>query len=170
MRGYEVPRNPGLLVDVATRHVRDRDGGSHPLDDLIISGDVLYYARPVNDSVHFSYYERWLVPTHGLVFSRPKFHPHIEAAFDWYIETDFTSIDGGCWQVRDGYLDLEVWEGSHYHLADAHELGEGLAAGEIPVSETVYVLEALGRLCEALKRTDCSVRAVLAEYAPGLPL
>ena len=72
--------------------------------------------------------------------------------------------------MRDGYLDLEVWEGRRYHLQDAHELAEGLAAGEISVSETVHALDALGRLCEALKRADCSVRAVLAEYAPGLPL
>ena len=167
---YEVPRNPGLSVDLATKLVRDRDGGWYPLDDLIVSGDALYYARPVDDSLHFSYYERWLVPARSLVFSRPRFHPHIEAAFDWYIETDFTSIDGQCWQVRDGYLDLEVWEGRRYHLQDAHELAEGLAAGEISVSETVHALDALGRLCEALKRTDCSVRAVLAEYAPRLPL
>ena len=170
MRYPRSMRNPGLSVDLKAKRVCDRDGAWYPLDDLIVSGGALYYARQVDDSRHFSYYERWLVPAHGLVFSRPRFHPHIGAAFDWYIETDFTSIDGECWQVRDGYLDLEVWEGRRYHLLDAHELAEGLAAGEISVSEVIHALDALGRLCEALKRTDFSVPAVLAEYAPGLPL
>lgn len=170
MRYARSMRNPGLSVDLATKRVRDRDGAWYPLEDLIVSGGALYYARSVDDSRHFSYYERWLVPAQGLVFSRPRFHPQIEAPFDWYIETDFSSIDSECWQARDGYLDLEVWEGRRYYLLDANELAEGLGAGEISVSEVIQALDALGWLCAALKRTDCSVRAVLAECAPGLPL
>ena len=164
-----MPRNPGSDIDTASRRVRDRDGRWYPLDELLVAGESLYYARPVDDSEHFSYYWKWLLPIPGWVVSRARFHDHIVQPFDWYIETDFIDVEGPLWHVRDGYLDVELWEGRRYHVDDAHELANGLACGEITTAETAAALDALGRLCAALQRGGYSGRELLAEFAPGLP-
>ncbi|MGH2586377.1 MAG: hypothetical protein ACRDJE_15800 [Dehalococcoidia bacterium] len=150
----------------------------------------LYYARPIGGAdvdvwrEHgsseeavaaflrqriFEYHERWILADQGWSVSRFAFLPTAERPIDWYIETEIIAIDGDRWRIEDGYLDGEVHEGSRYHVDDAEELAEGLAAGAISVSDAVSALPSLGRLCEALRSNGCSGAALLAEFASQLP-
>jgi len=183
-------RHNGATVNVATRRVCDRDGLWYPLDRLVVAGRTLYYARPIGGSdmdvwrEHgyseeavaaalqqriFDYHERWILVDQGWSISRLAFLPTAEHPIDWYIETEIIAVDGDRWHIGDGYLDVEVHEGSRYHVDDAEELAEGLAAGEISVSDAVSALTSLGRLCEALRSNGCSGAALLAKFASQLP-
>jgi predicted RNA-binding protein associated with RNAse of E/G family len=141
----------------------------YPLDRLVVADVALYYARPIAGSEHFHYHERWLLPEQAWSVSRFTFHDHFKDRVDWYIEMDFIELEGGLWRVRDGYLDVAVWEGSRYEVWDADELAEGMLAGEISVEEAAVALDSLNRLGLALKRNGHSGAALLAEFAPGLP-
>lgn len=164
-----MPRNHGSLVDTVAHTVRDRNGVTYPVEDLRVIGDCLYYARPTPGNPLFFYQERWLLPEHGWVINRFDFHEHLRAtAIDWYMETDRVEVDETRWQVSDGYLDLNVYEGSRYELEDAGELADGIHAGEIPLRDGLATLHALDALCQALRRHHFSGVALLYEYAPGL--
>jgi len=154
---------------VEARRVFDRDRVWHPAERLAVADGALYYARPTPGEDHFRAYERWLLPGQMWSVARFNFHDHFTDRVDWYIEMDFIEVEGGIWRVRDGYLDVAVWEGSRYEVWDADELAEGMLAGEISVEEVARALDSLKRLGLALKRNGYSGAALLAEYAPGLP-
>jgi predicted RNA-binding protein associated with RNAse of E/G family len=163
-----MPRNGGAVVDTEMRQVCDRNALWYPLDELVVDGGTLYYARPIEGNALFSYHWRWLLPEQAWVINRFRFHAHVLDPMDWYIETDLIDVDGPLWRVRDGYLDIEVFEGVRYELRDADELAEGLATGDIPLAETIIALESLNRLCVALRRHRFSGWSLLEEFAPGL--
>ena len=162
-------RNSGSTVDVAAQRVCDRDGVWYALDRLVLAGNGLYYSRPIEGSQHFHYHERWLLPDHAWSVSRFTFHDDFRDRVDWYIEMDFIHVSGDLWRVRDGYLDVAVWEGARYEVWDADELGEGMLAQEISVEEAAQALDSLDRLVRVLKGNGYSGAALLAEFAPGLP-
>ncbi len=162
-------RNPGTTIDVAGARVEERDGCWYPLERLAVSGDTLYYGRPVTGIPLFTYHERWLLPAQGWAVSRFVFAPGVPAPMDWYIETDLIEVDGPRWRIRDCYLDVELYEGVRYELRDADELAAGLRARQIPLAEALSALEALHRLCGALRTHGFSGAALLRAYAPGLP-
>jgi predicted RNA-binding protein associated with RNAse of E/G family len=172
-----VPRNAGSDLDIKNARVRDRDGLWYPVDNLTVTPAGLYYGRvvglpePINRAPGqlFFHQQRWILPAEGWVLNRFDFFADVPEPSDWYIEPELIAIGDGTWSIRDGYLDVEVWDGQRYHIDDADELASGLSSGEIAVADAVSVLLALDRLVDALKRLDCSGRALLAEYAPGLP-
>lgn len=164
-----MPRNAGSEIDTNARNMRERDGRWYPLERLLVAESGLYWARPIADSMHFSYVERWLLPGPGWAISRPTFHSHLTGMFDWYVETELIEVDRSTWRVRDGYLDLCVFEGVRYELEDADELADAIAADEIPLAEALMALRALQQLCAALRRNGFSGRALLEEFAPDLP-
>lgn len=168
----DVKRNGGTIVDLAQGTVSDREDGWVVPDRLIVGATGLYYARPFPENYRLlTYHERWLLPAQGWSVSRFQFDPRREIRQDWYIEPDIIEISrsGSLWRVRDVYVDVDVYEGVRYELHDADELAAGLAAGEISVADTVVALNALAALCAELKRNGFSGRALLAEFAPGLP-
>jgi len=167
--GGQILRNPGSIIDVEGKRVFDRDRVWHPAERLEVAGGALYYVRPTPGQDHFRAYERWLLPAQMWCVARFDFHDHFTDRVDWYIEMDFIEVEGGIWRVRDGYLDVAVWEGSRYEVWDADELAEGMLAGEISVEEVARALDSLNRLSLALKRNGYSGAALLAEYAAGLP-
>jgi predicted RNA-binding protein associated with RNAse of E/G family len=161
-------RNAGLTVDTVGQRVCDRDGHWYPVDRLITEGQTLYYARPVPfDTI--TYHERWLIAYANLSFSRFTFRDEAPHKVDWYIEPDIIEVEGHFWRVKDGFIDLEVYEGSHYRLDDADELADGLLSGDITPQEAAAVLFALDRLCEGLRDHGHSGAQLLALFAPGLP-
>lgn len=162
-------RNGGTVVDVAGGTVTGRDGRVMTPDRLVVGAGGLYYARPFENNRHVTYIEHWLLPAQGWTISRFRFGPGVAGKPDWYIEPEIIEVKNSLWQVRDTYLDIEVYEGVRYQLEDAEELAAGLAAGEIPLSEGIIALNALGSLCAELRRNGCSGRALLAEFASGLP-
>jgi predicted RNA-binding protein associated with RNAse of E/G family len=162
-------RHRGVDVDTAARRVRDRDGCWYPAENLVVSEAGLYYYRDFPDGELFSRNEKWLLPGPGWVINRLSFLPHVPDPLDWYIEPDSVQVDGSIWRVRDAFLDLEVYEGVRYELLDADELADGLAAGEITLAEALVALQALDKLCGALRRHGFSGRALLVEFASGLP-
>lgn len=168
MRYPRSMRNAGKDIDIGRKVVRDRDGLWHPVDTMQVSGGVLYYARPV-PAEHFNYHELWAFPEQDWVVSRLHFHPDAPDPIDWYIEPDLVDVTGDMWAIRDAYLDVCAFEGSHYRLEDAGELAEGLASGAITLPEAVRALEALDRLLAVLERNGNSGAALLRELAPGLP-
>lgn len=157
------------MVDAGMRLLRERNGASYLLDTLVEAGETLYYARPIDSSSSFDYQERWLLPAPGWSVSRFRLLDGAPLRVDWYIETDLITVEDRRWTVRDAYLDVAVFDGSHYEVWDADELGDGLEAGEISAQEAVTALRSLNALLAALKRCGFSGRALLAEYAPGLP-
>jgi predicted RNA-binding protein associated with RNAse of E/G family len=163
-----VPRNGGSTVDAAARTIRDRNGRTYALDDVVVAESGLYFARTIlND--HFWYQERWMLPAGPWVVNRFGFHPHRTDAVDWYIETDVVERDGDLWHVRDGFLDLFVYEGARYHVDDADELAEAIERSEISMADATAALRALDRLCDELEANGCSGAALLRAHAPGLP-
>ena len=168
-RGGRLPRNPGSMVDVRARTVRDRDGLVHEARDLVVTEQGLYYHRAIVGFAPFDHHERWILSAQGWVVNRFRFAPGRDDACDWYIEPDIIEVEGDEWHVRDGYLDVIVQECSRYDVDDADELADGIAAGEITVSDAVAVLRAFGLLCRELMATRCSVVALLERYAPDLP-
>jgi predicted RNA-binding protein associated with RNAse of E/G family len=162
-----LPRNAGSIVDTSAGTVRDRDGAWSALDRLVVEGRSLYYARPVPyDTV--SYHERWLLADESLSFSRFRFSAKAPYTIDWYVEPDLIQVEAGLWTVRDGYVDLEVHDGSHYRLDDADELADGMRDGEISLDEACAVLRALDRVCDLFRDHGYSGAKVLAVLAPGL--
>lgn len=164
-----MPRNGGSTTDIEAWRVLERNGKSYPLERLEHIDGALYYATPIASSANFNYHERWLLPEHGWSLSRFRFIGRPSQGLDWYIETDTIEVKGNLWTVRDCYLDVAVFEGSHYEVWDADELAEGLTAGEISIEEAAKALESLNRLCRLLTKNGYSGAALLAELAPGLP-
>lgn len=162
-------RHRGVDVDAATRRVCDRDGCWYPAENLVVSEAGLYYYRDFPDGTLFVRNEKWLLPGPGWVVNRLAFLPQVPAPLDWYIEPDPVVVDGSIWRVRDAFLDLEVYEGVRYELRDADELADGLAADEISLAEALGALHSLNALCLALRRHRFSGKALLDEFALGLP-
>jgi predicted RNA-binding protein associated with RNAse of E/G family len=164
-----MPRNGGSTVDAAAKTIRDRNGRTYALEDVVVADDLLYFHRRLKND-YFWYQERWLIPARGWVVNRFAFQPHrLELAIDWYIETDVIERDGGRWHVRDGFLDVFVDEGRRYHVDDADELADAIERGELPLAEATAALRALDSLCDELRANGCSGAALLRDHAPGLP-
>ncbi len=161
-------RHRGALVDLSRGEVCDRDGEWYPLERLEVAGNTLYYARPLVSRA-FDYHERWLLPEQGWSISRLRWTPGWHESFEWHIEMELIDVDGSLWAIRDGYLDMMVWEGQRCRLDDADELGDGLASGAISAEEAAAVLRSLDRLCDELHENGNSSAALLAKYAPLLP-
>jgi len=164
-----MPRNAGSSVDTHTHEVRDRNGLTYPVSQLLVTEDGLYYTRPIDGNRLFWHQERWLVPRFNWVINRFAFHAHRTDAVDWYIETDMIDVTGDRWEVRDGYLDVYVHEGLRYELEDAGELAEAIVAGEIPLADAITALRSLDVLAESLRENGSSGHALLAKLAPSLP-
>ena len=146
----------------------DRDGEWYPLDRLEVAGNTLYYARPLDFDI-LKYHERWLIPGQGWSISRFQFTPLEPDPVDWYIETELMSVDGPLWTVRDGFLDMMLWEGQRSRLDDADELGEAVEDGFLSPQEAAAILRSLDRLCDELHENGNSGAALLAKYATDLP-
>lgn len=161
-------RHRGADIDVERRAVFDRDAQWHELDCLEVAGTALYYARPV-PAQGFTYHERWLLPEQGWSISRIHWRDGWHEDFDWYIETEIMAVDGPVWSIRDGFIDVLVWEGLRIRIDDADELGDGLSSGVITVEEAAAALRSLDHLCDELHANGNSGAALLERYAAGLP-
>lgn len=163
-------RHNGIMVDASAGTIRYRDGQILPADRIVNGGSALYFAAEWPHHRRFRYHESWLVPAEGWAVSRFTHRPDAEPfPFDWYIDIDHVGIEGHLWRVADRFLDVVVHEGHDYEVVDADELADGIDLGEIGVGEATAALRSLNALCRSLARLDFSVRALLAEYAPGLP-
>ncbi len=60
-------RHQGVLVDVARRTHRDREGRVTPLDELVRGGSGLYFAGRFPEHPRFRAYQRWMLPAEGWV-------------------------------------------------------------------------------------------------------
>jgi predicted RNA-binding protein associated with RNAse of E/G family len=160
----------GYVVDTVERTVGGPAGGPHGLDRLEVANDGLFYARAIPADANISYQETWLISLQGWAITRFAFHEHLrQRSIDWKMELDQVELDGSLWRVSDGYLDLDVYEGTHYDLEDADELANAIVAGAISLAEGMATLHALDTLCKALRRHGYSGQSLLREYAPGLP-
>jgi predicted RNA-binding protein associated with RNAse of E/G family len=161
----------GLLVDLAARTHRDRQGRVHPLHDLAQRDGALYIAGTLPGNPRFRTFQRWVLAAEGWVVGRFEVHPgQRPMAEDWYIDVDAVSVDGDLWRVEDRLLDVSVFEGQRYTVDDADELADCLADGLITPADAIAALRSLQALCRALERLNYSGAALLAEYAPGLPI
>lgn len=165
-----MPRNPGATIDTDRRAVLDRDGVWHPLDELHVAGNTLYYARPLEfPGITFDYHRRWVLLDQQWSISQLRFFPGAENAIDWYIEPDNIEREGALWSVRDAFLDVLVHEGVRYEVEDAGELAEALRDGAIAVDDATRALMAFDALVEELRRNGCSGAKLLGDFAPALP-
>lgn len=162
-------RNPGATIDVATSRVFDRDGVWHAIDDLTVTEHGLFYGRPIRDFAPFVYQERWVLPAPGWVINRFVWNPHRDDEMDWSIEPEVISLDGSLWRIEDAFLDVFVHEGSRYHLDDAGELADAIAAGTIALGEALQALRSLDVLLMALRARRNSVATLLRDHCPSLP-
>jgi predicted RNA-binding protein associated with RNAse of E/G family len=163
-------KHQGLLVDVAARTHRDRQGRISPLDDLALGDGTLFIMGTLPNNPRFRGFQRWLLPAHGWVVGcfepRPGQRP---MDCDWYIDIDAISIDGDCWRAEDRLLDLKVFDHQRYEIDDADELADCLEQRQIAPADAIAALRSLNALCRALERLNFSGAALLTEYAPGLP-
>ncbi|MHB8577392.1 MAG: hypothetical protein ACYDCQ_18935 [Dehalococcoidia bacterium] len=160
----------GYVVDAAARTVGGPGGDTYALDRVEVVQGRLFLARSIANNASIFYHESWIMPVQGWVITRWAFHEQLRAtAIDWKMEPNQVEVDGPLWRVSDGFLDLDVYEGSRYDLDDADELADALAAGTISLAEGLVALHALNTLCKALRRHGYSGHSLLREYAPGLP-
>ena len=161
-------RNSGKDIDPVAKRVRDRDGKWHDVDELQVAGPVLYYGRSLGSwpAMQFDYHEMWAFADLDVTVSRLRFFPDAPDAIDWYIETDPIDIVGGTWHIRDGFLDVCVYEGSRYRVEDAEELADGLTAGTISVEHASRALRALERVLRGLDANGCSGAELLRGWTP----
>jgi hypothetical protein len=160
----------GYWVDTA-QHVAGRlDIERRDLDRVEVANGNLYCARHVDDEETFTYRETWIIPDKCWTLSRFTFREDFRPDLDfWKIEPDPAVLDGLVWRVADGFLDINLFEGSHYHLEDADEFADALATGELSSSAAVEILNALDALCRELLANGYSGEKILSRYAPGLP-
>jgi predicted RNA-binding protein associated with RNAse of E/G family len=161
----------GLLVDTRARTHRDRQGRVHPVTDLVLAGETLYVAGELPGNPRFCTFRRWLIPDQGWVVGRFAVHPgQRPMAEDWYIDVDAVSVEGHLWRAEDRLLDVSVYEGRRYTVDDADELADCIERGLTSPADAIAALRSLHALCRALERLSFSGAALLAEYAPGLPV
>ena len=164
-------RHQGVLIDVAQRTHRDREGRVTPLDELVRGEQGLYFAGRFPDNPRFHAYQRWMLPAEGWVVGRFTVHPGKRPmSCDWYVDVDTVSVTGDCWHAADHFLDVLVYDGRRYQVHDADELADALEAGAITLAEALTALRSLDRLCRALRRLDFSGIALLREFAQDLPV
>lgn len=160
----------GYWVDTVHRVAGRLDIERRVLDRVEIADGNLYCARHVDDEETFTYRETWIIPDKCWTLSRFTFREHFRPDLDfWKIEPDPAIVDGPVWRVADGFLDLGVYEGSHYDLQDADEFADALSAGELTPGAAVEILNALDSLCRELLANGYSGQKILKQYAPGLP-
>jgi len=161
----------GLLVDVRACTHRDRQGHTSPLDSLVRGAETLFIAGTLPGNPRFRSFQRWLLPAPGWVVGRFAAHPgQRPMAEDWYIDVDAIRIQDDLWRAEDRMLDVSVFEGQRYTVDDADELADCLDQGLISVADAAIALRSLHTLCRTLERLAFSGRALLAEYAPDLPV
>ncbi|MGD9892613.1 MAG: DUF402 domain-containing protein [Dehalococcoidia bacterium] len=163
-------KHQGLLVDVAARTHRDRQGRVSPLDDMVVGDGTLFIMGILPNNPRFRAFQRWLLPAHGWVVGCFEPQPGQRPMdCDWYIDIDAISIEGVCWHAEDRLLDLKVFESQRYEVDDADELADCLEQQQIAPADAIAALRSLNALCRALERLNFSGAALLAEFAPGLP-
>lgn len=161
----------GLLVDTHARTHRDRQGRVSPLDAMVLAGDTLYIAGPLPGNPRFCAFQRWLIAAQGWVAGRFTVRPgQRPMAEDWYIDVDAISVEGHLWRAEDRLLDVSVYEGARYTVEDADELADCIDRGLTSPADAIVALRSLHALCRALERLNFSGTALLAEYAPELPV
>lgn len=160
----------GYVVDTVEHTVGGPAAGPFVLDRLEVAGCCLYYARAIPEDPSIFYQETWLIAAQGWAVTRFAFHEHLQpGSIDWKMEPDRVELDGLLWRVGDGYLDLDVYEGSRYDLEDAGELADAISAGSISLADGLSAFRALDALCKALRHNGYSGQALLRAYVPGLP-
>lgn len=163
-------QHQGLLVDVAARTHRDRQGRISPLDDMVIGDGTLFIMGILPNNPRFRAFQRWLLPAHGWVIGRFDPQPGQRAMdCDWYIDLDAITVDGERWRAEDRLLDLKVFDHRRYEVDDADEFADCMEQHQISAAAAIAALRSLNALCRALEHLDFSGAALLAEYAAGLP-
>ncbi len=163
-------RNNGSAIDVGRRVLRERDRNFYPVDRAEAARSGAYYTRgAVMEWESFERQERWILPEAGLSVARFDWKPTARRQPSWYIEPDLITVSGDVFDTRDGFLDLEVYEGVRYEVEDLDEFAEALASGEITFDEGQMVMMAFHRLLTALRQNGMSGEALLRELAPDLP-
>jgi predicted RNA-binding protein associated with RNAse of E/G family len=170
-----MPRHQGTIVNVAERVSIGRQGQVFPLDAMEVAGGVLYYAHEMPPAVYIRYLERWVVPEQHWVINRFTLREDRPApegwipGYHWYVDLDRVTVTGDVWRMEDGYLDVIIYDGDRYELLDADELADALRGGDIPAEDAILALQSLDAICRDLRRLGFSGRALLDQYAPGLP-
>ncbi|MGA7672061.1 MAG: hypothetical protein WBW04_16660 [Nitrolancea sp.] len=161
---------PDYVIDTVTRTVGNGTYGPIALNRLNVSADVLYYAGRIAPGGNSYQQETWILASQGWSVTRFRNDGNGPTpAFDWKLEPDWAEKHDRHWQIRDGYLDLVLFEGTRYYLEDADEFADALTDGRLTLNEGTNVLRSLNELCLALTRHDYSAASLLEEYAPGLP-
>lgn len=164
-------RHLGMLFDLGTNSCRDRAGNTAPMDAVVRVGAALYVAGRFVRDHRFAAYQQWIMPGQGWVVGRFVARPGMPPMrMDWYVDLDAVTVRGDVWHVEDRLLDLCIFEGQRYEVQDADELADCLADGTIAPAEAIAALRSLDALCRALERLRFSGVALLAEFAPGLPV
>lgn len=160
----------GYWIDTEQRVAGRLDIERRDLDRVEVANGNLYCARHVDDEELFTYRETWIIPGKCWTVTRFTFTEIFTPGTDfWKIEPDPARVDGPVWRVADGFLDLGVYEGSHYDLQDADEFADALSIGELSPDTAVEILHALDSLCRELLANGYSGQKILNKYAPGLP-
>jgi len=71
--------------------------------------------------------------------------------------------------IRDGFIDVELYEGLRYEIDDIDEFTEAMASGELTTGEALQVLRSLDIVSRALRENGFSGQALVRAWAPDLP-
>ncbi len=163
--------HPPTRIDIPERLVSARDGLRYPMDRFAMSDGALYFGRHGAGIPEIAYQERWVLPAQGWVAIRWTMRDGVAAlGYDWYVDIDTVDVQDAHWTITDRYLDMTVREGVSYQVLDADELAEAAATGVIGMPQVISSLQALDRLCKSLRARDFSMREVLRDLVPGLPV
>ena len=95
-------------------------------------------------------------------------HGH-DGHLDWYIEPDLIEVHGEEVHIIDGFLDVEVYEGSRYEVDDIDEFAGAVADRTLSMEEGLAVLASFHRISTELRLNGFRGTALLAKWAPDLP-
>lgn len=163
-------RHHSELVDPAAGTAIDRLGRRVPLTAVAVGNGTLYYSRVTPPNLTIGAIERWVLPEQGWVLNRFDWLPEARRWMDWYIDIDATTVEDGRWRIDDRLLDVAVVHRSRYLVLDADELADALSERSIALSDAAAALRAQQTLCHLLEELEYDVPALLARFAPELPL
>ncbi len=161
---------PDHFIDTRARTVGNANHGPFKLNRLEMAAGSLFYSRSVTIDSGPHFQDTWLLPDQGWSVTRFRNDQGARASmFEWKLEPDFVTVEGPLWHVHDAYLDLSLYSGGRYELEDVDEFADAIASNRLSLDQSLNVLRAFNRLCDALRRLQNSGAALLHEYAPGLP-
>jgi predicted RNA-binding protein associated with RNAse of E/G family len=157
LTGIHPPKHE--TFDVSARTNTDPKGFVRAVDVYALRSWGLYMARPTPGRPQFHYLESWLLPTYGIRANVFHWNLGHERDQDYYLDVADITVDSGCWETLDQYLDLVVHTGTGTELVDVDELLEAQRIGLVTPETAERAIHTAVAAIDALASHDHDLNA-----------